>query len=116
MWSDYLEAAGRAPCRGVGEPVHAGRDVQQLVEYMIHERLLNLAFVEQPFHLLCPYDAAALDRETLDDARSCHPFVAVGEGAAPGDGDGTGCDADGVFSGPLPPCPPEARPLTFGRR
>ena len=77
-WREFVgrhAGLGRA-MRGVGEPVSPGRDADELAECHRHEALLNLAFESAPsFWLLCTYDAAALDREVLEEARRTHPLV-----------------------------------------
>ena len=49
--------------RGIGEPIWAGRNPDELVECQLHESLINLAFAAaDDFRLICPYDTAALAR------------------------------------------------------
>ena len=77
-WREFLvrHDAPRRSVRGVGEPVWPGRPADEVVECQHHESLLNLAFAEGPaWRLLCPYDAAALERDVLDEARRSHPVV-----------------------------------------
>ncbi len=63
-------------CRGIGEPIWAGRDRDELVECHRHEALLNLAFADTPgFRLLCPYDDAALAADVVAEARRNHPLI-----------------------------------------
>src|SRR6187200_2433092 len=62
-WHDFVDehGGGERPVRGVGEPVWAGRDGEELVECQLHEALLNVAFADaRAFRLLCPYDARSL--------------------------------------------------------
>ena len=40
-----------------------------------HEALLNIAFADPDFWLLCPYDTVALDERVVEEARRNHPFV-----------------------------------------
>ena len=77
IWQDFVERhSGRGRrVRGIGEPVWAGRSLAELAECKRHEELLNLAFDDPAFTLLCPYDSAALDRAVLDAARRAHPVV-----------------------------------------
>ena len=79
-WREFLGDADPArpgPVVGVGEPVWPGRSVAELVECSRHESLLNLAFDGgRPWHLLCPYDAAALDAGVLEDVCRNHPRLA----------------------------------------
>jgi anti-sigma regulatory factor (Ser/Thr protein kinase) len=77
-WREFLaeHAAGGRSLRGVGEPVWAGRSLAEIDECERHEALLNEAFAYGPkWRLLCPYDLAALDPETIDAARLTHPAV-----------------------------------------
>jgi anti-sigma regulatory factor (Ser/Thr protein kinase) len=75
-WHDFLRAAGPEPVLGIGEPVWPGRSNAELVECSRHESLLNLAFDSgRDWRLLCPYDAAALDADVLDEAFRNHPHV-----------------------------------------
>ncbi|NUP50250.1 MAG: sensor histidine kinase [Catenulispora sp.] len=74
-WVDRQTAAGRG-CRGVGEPVWAGRSAAEIVECQQHEQLLNTAFDGGPgWRLLCPYDTAALPATVIDRARDTHPAL-----------------------------------------
>ena len=78
-WRDFV--AGRSgPLRGVGEPIWPGRTPDELVECQCHEALLNHAFEDTDgFHLLCPYDAAHLDRDVIEEAERTHPWVGAAE-------------------------------------
>jgi anti-sigma regulatory factor (Ser/Thr protein kinase) len=80
LWRDFLREAGSGPLVGIGEPVWPGRSDAELVECSRHESLLNLAFDGgRPWHLLCPYDAAALEAGVLEDACRNHPRLARGD-------------------------------------
>jgi anti-sigma regulatory factor (Ser/Thr protein kinase) len=83
-WRDFVEEQrGGAGFRGVGEPIWAGRSGPELEECHIHESLVNVAFNEGPsWQLICPYDAAALDPEVVDEARRTHPYVRSGGDSA----------------------------------
>ena len=78
-WRDFV--GGRSgPLRGVGEPIWPGRSPAELVECQCHEALLNQAFADTDgFHLVCPYDAAHLDREVIEEAERSHPWVGAAE-------------------------------------
>jgi anti-sigma regulatory factor (Ser/Thr protein kinase) len=68
---EHPEAA--AP-RAVAEPVWAARAADELDECYRHEALLNVAFAAgRPFRLMCPYDAASLGDDVLDQVRRSHP-------------------------------------------
>ncbi len=113
VWNDFLDRVGDRSSRGISEPVYAGRDDQQLMEYLIHERLLNVAFAARQFHLLCPYDAVVLGEDALDCARSSHPWVTDRGDTAPGERSGTAPESGDVFSAPLPSPPLEAHERSF---
>ncbi len=105
-WRDFV--AGRSGLlRGVGEPIWPGRTPAELVECQCHEALLNHAFeTADGFHLQCPYDAAHLDRDVIEEAELSHPWV----GAARNEHYRGHADPPPQFSAPLPPAPgdPEA--------
>jgi anti-sigma regulatory factor (Ser/Thr protein kinase) len=102
-WRDFV--AGRSgPLRGVGEPIWPGRTPDELVECQCHEALLNQAFAATDgFHLLCPYDAAHLDREVIEEAERSHPWVGTAENPRYRGLNGP----PPQFSAPLPPAPGE---------
>jgi anti-sigma regulatory factor (Ser/Thr protein kinase) len=84
-WRDFLDAhagTGR-PMRGVGEPIWAGRSADELAECERHEALLNLAFDDPAFWLLCPYDTTTLPADVIAEARRNHPYVSDLTGSAP---------------------------------
>jgi len=101
-WHDFLDehGGGGRPVRGIGEPVWAGREGEELTECQLHEALLNVAFADADgFRLLCPYDTGALPDTVIREACAGHPRIA-------GDGE-SGLyrgDADllGPFAAPLP--------------
>jgi hypothetical protein len=66
--------------RGIGEPIDAQREPDELVECQRHEALLNLAFGKaESFWLLCPYSTEALPAPVIEEARRSHPFLAWGD-------------------------------------
>ncbi len=76
-WQAFLTEharPGRA-VRGIGEPIWASRTRDELAECHRHEALLNVAFDDPDFWLLCPYDTRALDAAVIDAARRTHPLV-----------------------------------------
>jgi anti-sigma regulatory factor (Ser/Thr protein kinase) len=79
-WQDFLDEHGAADrrVRGIGEPIWSGRSPAQLAECQRHEALLNLAFGDPSFWLLCPYDLVTLDETVIDEARRTHPIVRQG--------------------------------------
>jgi anti-sigma regulatory factor (Ser/Thr protein kinase) len=77
-WRRFLADHGSRgrPVRGIGEPIWPGRSADELAECERHEALLNIAFADPDFWLLCPYDTGALPNAVIDEARRNHPFVA----------------------------------------
>ncbi|MCO5998167.1 sensor histidine kinase [Actinoallomurus rhizosphaericola] len=61
--------------RIIGEPIWRGRSAAEYPACAQHEALINLAFAGRAVTILCPYDAAALDRRTLADAALTHPVL-----------------------------------------
>lgn len=55
LWREFLDRNEGRPCRGVGEPVHEGRRAAALVECHQHEMLLDVAFADTDWRLLCAY-------------------------------------------------------------
>ncbi|HEV7677280.1 MAG TPA: MEDS domain-containing protein [Candidatus Dormibacteraeota bacterium] len=85
-WQEFVDrhAASGVGMRGIGEPIWAGREGQELVECQGHETLLNLAFDGGPaWRLMCPYDTATLAPEVLVEAERSHPWVWRGATEAP---------------------------------
>ena len=83
-WQDFLGAHSEAAGRiwGIGEPIWAGRSAPALTECQRHEQLLNLAFEDPDFSLLCPYDTGTLPSSVVEEARRSHPFVSEGGASA----------------------------------
>ena len=110
-WRRFLAAhGGNGPVRGIGEPVHAGRSGEELVECHVHETLLNAAFddVTRDFWLLCPYDTSVLAPDVVATARRTHPYVANEHGTClHGAFDGH-TRVDGVLELPLSRVPTNA--------
>ena len=103
LWRNFVEAHD-GPVRGIGEPIWAGRDGDELVECQLHESLLNVAF-DEDFTLLCPYDIASLDEAVIHEARCSHPVI---------DGDPSHVYRDAPLPlAPFAPPPPGARLLAF---
>jgi anti-sigma regulatory factor (Ser/Thr protein kinase) len=103
--------------RGIGEPIWAGRNPDELTECQLHESLINLAFAAaDDFRLVCPYDTSALPQDVIAEARRSHPVVSHedGEHVSP-----DYCGIDGVaagFADPLPEPPPDAEKLSVTMR
>jgi anti-sigma regulatory factor (Ser/Thr protein kinase) len=77
VWRAFVRdhAAGGRPLLGVGEPVWPARSAAELIECQVHESLLNVAFDDADWSLICPYDADALPQPVLDEARRSHRLV-----------------------------------------
>lgn len=113
VWREFLgtQRPG-APARGLGEPISAERDADELIECQLHEALLNVAFADADgLHLVCPYDTDALRPEVLHEARCSHPLV---DGVPSPEFRGTD-DPLAPFDAPLPPPPAGAEMLGFER-
>ena len=67
-WQEFLSGHGEPGrrMRGIGEPIWADRSPAELVECERHEALLNVAFADPSFWLLCPYDTGALAPEVIE--------------------------------------------------
>ncbi len=102
-WQRFLSAhaAPGRRMRGVGEPIWAARSPAELAECERHEALLNVAFPDPSFWLMCPYDAGALAPEVIDGARRNHPYLAGAATAGPSP----------AFAGPEALAAPFDRPL-----
>jgi anti-sigma regulatory factor (Ser/Thr protein kinase) len=112
FWSDFAaENRGRA-IWGIGEPVWAARGPAALEECQRHECLLEVAFAAEPaFSLLCPYDAASLSAEVLEEVSSSHRLVAEGEEIRRSSNFDPARDC---LAGELPAPPDDALALRFG--
>jgi anti-sigma regulatory factor (Ser/Thr protein kinase) len=114
-WQDFLDEHGATHrrVRGIGEPIWSGRSPAQLAECQRHEALLNLAFADPSFWLLCPYDLVTLDATVIDDARRTHPIVRQGGVGGPS----SSYPGTGEFATPdtsqLPQVPDDALVLAF---
>lgn len=80
-WEDFLleHAAPDRRLWGIGEPIWAARTSAELAECQRHEALLNVAFSDPAFSLLCPYDTVSLPVEVIEEARRNHPFLRTGD-------------------------------------
>jgi anti-sigma regulatory factor (Ser/Thr protein kinase) len=93
LWREFVDRYAQAGRRtlGIGEPVWAGRGAAALIECRHHEALLNVAFADSNFRLLCPYDTTSLGASVLAAVGASHPIVSrwgndggAGGGAARG--------------------------------
>lgn len=115
-WQDFLDrhASPRGRVRGIGEPIWSGRSAAELAECQRHEALLNLAFGDPSFWLLCPYDVLALEATVIDEAIRSHPTVrqrGVRRPSRSYPGNGAWATPD---TSPLSEVPDGAPVLTFG--
>ena len=103
--------------RGIGEPIWAGRNPNELAECQLHESLINLAFAAaDDFRLICPYDTSALPQDVIEEARRSHPVVSY-DGAEDVSHDYCGIDrVEACFAEPLLEPPPDAEELTVTMR
>jgi anti-sigma regulatory factor (Ser/Thr protein kinase) len=112
-WDDFVKRnAGRGrPLRGIGEPIWAEREADELVECQRHEALLNVAFDGAgDFWLLCPYDMVALNGSVILEAQRSHPVVDARDSSHY-----IGTEAAGApFSTPLPEPRGEVAAMDFG--
>ena len=64
--------------RVIGEPVWAGRDDLELLEWTRYESVLNTTFCGEHAWILCPYDTRTLPRGVVSSAMRTHPEVVGG--------------------------------------
>jgi anti-sigma regulatory factor (Ser/Thr protein kinase) len=116
-WQAFLGAHARSGVRvrGIGEPISAARSADELAECHRHEALLNIAFADPDFWLLCPYDTQALDVAVIDEARRTHPFVRNGRVSATSAGFLGNTAIAEPFNEPLPEPITTPRVLAFDR-
>ncbi len=115
-WRRFLaDHGGNGPVRGIGEPIHAGRSGDELVECHVHDALLNPAFddVTRDFWLLCPYDTSALAPDVIATARNTHPYVANAHGACVNGAFDEHTCSDAVLELPLSRVPANAMSHAF---
>jgi anti-sigma regulatory factor (Ser/Thr protein kinase) len=63
------------PVRIIGEPIWAGRSAVEYPACVQHEALINTAFDGRRAAILCPYDAARLTPDVVQDAERTHPVL-----------------------------------------
>jgi anti-sigma regulatory factor (Ser/Thr protein kinase) len=114
-WHQFVkdhEAKGRR-VRGIGEPIWVGRSQAELDECERHEALLNVAFDDPDFWLLCLYDTASLAANVIHEARRNHRFVQE-NGVSRPSGEFPGLEALAApFERPLSQPPSQAVGLHF---
>jgi hypothetical protein len=115
-WQKFIdiEASGGRPARGVGEPIWAERQTDELIECQLHEALLNVAVDPMtPFWLVCPYDAERLEQPVIDEAYRSHPVVIEAD-AYKGSTQYAGrAHLEAMLGGELPPLTGEPTTIPF---
>jgi anti-sigma regulatory factor (Ser/Thr protein kinase) len=108
----FIGAHDGTPVRYVREPVRRPRTEAQIRETLRTEVLINVAFAGRPLHVLCPYDAAALDPQVLIGAEQAHPALMV-DGAVRDSPAFTRSQAWPELDEPLAPAPATADVLIY---
>ncbi|WP_246281728.1 sensor histidine kinase [Fodinicola acaciae] len=75
----FADAHRGRPVRIVGEPVWPGRTAVEHPACAQHEALINAAFAGRDATIVCPYDAARLEKHALRDAYATHPLIWDGQ-------------------------------------
>ena len=115
-WQQYLEShcAGGRPLRGIGEPIWAGRGLDELRECQLHEALLNVAVDPRtPFWLVCPYDTSRLDPAVIDEAHRSHPVIVEADSYRGSVGYAGRAHVDSMFAAALPTLAEEPTVISF---
>ncbi|TDV47939.1 sensor histidine kinase [Actinophytocola oryzae] len=113
IWRELVRDSVRSGrgCRGIGEPIWAGRSSAELLECQRHEALLNVAFEHGPtWRLMCPYDVTTLSPAVIDEALASHPVVGEDGVRSPSDRFVANLDR---LDHALPAPPPEAAEVAF---
>jgi predicted small metal-binding protein len=113
-WREFTGQHSRSghPIRGVGEPIWATRQPDEIVEAQLHEALLNMAVPpDVPLWLLCPYDTVALDQQVLAEAYRSHPVIVESDSYRGSTQYGGTVHVDEIFGEALPE--PTAPPTTI---
>ncbi|MFB4297243.1 anti-sigma factor RsbA family regulatory protein [Actinomadura sp. NTSP31] len=94
------------PVCALAEPVWAGWDERQTLEWIRYESLINEVFKDSGARALCPYDRETLPPRIVEQARRTHP-VLLSDGPAMASGDyvdpvtfGAHCDRSRRFGRP----------------
>jgi anti-sigma regulatory factor (Ser/Thr protein kinase) len=100
--------------RIVGESIWPGRTPIEYPACAQHETLINVAFAGRDAAILCPYDAARLDRQWVEDAALTHPVLVTGGRPTASTAYGSPEIVVAWFNQPLPPPPIDATAVVFG--
>ncbi|SNS82306.1 MEDS domain-containing protein [Actinomadura mexicana] len=73
---------GAARVRILAEPVWAGRSTRQVEAWECMESALNAVLAGTGIHMVCPYDARALEPEIVGNALRTHPHIVDGTDVA----------------------------------
>jgi anti-sigma regulatory factor (Ser/Thr protein kinase) len=94
------------------EPLWPGRSPEEIEEVILHEGLCNRAFATHALSWLCPFDAAALESQVIEEAKRSHHLL-----AANGDGQANPDFSEEIFrerlEKPLPPLPFRGHRMSF---
>jgi anti-sigma regulatory factor (Ser/Thr protein kinase) len=108
----FLEEHTGTRVRIIGEPIWAGRSTVEYPACVQHEALINMAFAGRDATILCPYDTAALDADSLADAERTHPEL-VGAGPVRSSPRYGPAEVVEEYNQPLPAVPAAATCLDF---
>ncbi|WP_328470553.1 sensor histidine kinase [Actinoplanes sp. NBC_00393] len=97
----------------IGEPIWPGRSEVEYPACAAHEALINSVFAGRDAAILCPYDAARLDRTRLHDAWRTHPVMIAGGGRRPSPWYADPLTTAARFNRPLPEVPQRAAAVSF---
>jgi anti-sigma regulatory factor (Ser/Thr protein kinase) len=98
----FVEEHAGHPVRIIGEPIWAGRSLDEYPACVQHEALINVAFAGMVATILCPYDIGALAADVVHDATRTHPVLVAADARQESP---TYADPDDVVEGfnrPLP--------------
>lgn len=113
VWRKFVDGHPGRRTRGIGEPISPEHDGAVLSECHRHEALLNVALVDSPLWLLCPYDLETLDPAVIEDACSTHPLLRSPDGVVASDAYRP-IDVELPFASPLPSPPEGHARIEFG--
>jgi anti-sigma regulatory factor (Ser/Thr protein kinase) len=97
----------------IGEPIWPGRTQVEYPACAAHEALINVAFTGRAASILCPYDVAGLDPDSLTDSETTHPIMLDGPHRRLSHAYGDPFGAALRFNRPLPEPPAGAAVMRF---
>jgi anti-sigma regulatory factor (Ser/Thr protein kinase) len=101
------------PVRCLQQSAWAARTGPERCEVIRHEALVNLAFVDVPVSILCPYDTSRLDPGVIRSVGPTHPVLIQDGDAEPSPAYGSGTLVPGECDQPLPRPPADAAVLAY---